>query len=169
MKHIVLVLAMVLSFGLEAADAPSTASKAVSMVTQIPAFLTKVETARGKALTAAEKTAATSVITEGNNTANAIQGKFIGAISKTTGLDAPTLNLLFPNATKSVSNSDLTSKLETKMGKKLGYLEKAAVTSANTLRSNSLDGLKSSLTNGVAQKLGMDPALVTTFLPLLGF
>lgn len=171
MKHVALILAMILSLTVQAAEpAPaSTASQAVNMVTQIPAFLTKIETTRGKALSVAEKAAATTVITEGNNTANGIQTKFLGAVSKASGLDVPTLSLLFPSATQRVSNTDLTGKLEGKMGKKLGYVQKAAVTSANTLRNNSLDGLKTSLTNGVAQKLGMDPALVTACLPLIGF
>lgn len=165
MKTVFAILLTIMISPVHAADATTVPG----MVVQIPAFLTKVESVRGKALTVAEKTAAASIITEGNNTANGIQTKFLGAVSKASGLDVATLGLLFPSTTKSVSNSDLTSKIEAKMGSKLGFMQRTAVTSANTLRNSSLDGLKGTLTNGVAQKLGMDPTLVTGLLPLLGF
>lgn len=161
MKKLLIALALTLPLVVQAAP--------MDMLAQLPAFLAQLDTLRGKALNVTEKTAVTSVVTQGNTTAQSIQGKFLGGVSKATGLDTATLGLLFPSATKSVSNSDLTSQIEGKLGKKLGVLQKAGATSANTLRNNSLDSLKTTLSNGVAQKVGMDPAMVTGLLPLLGF
>lgn len=167
MKKLLIVLALMLPVWVQAA-APA-ASTAMGMLAQLPAFLTQLDILRGKALSVTEKAAVTSVVTQGNTTAQTIQGKFLGGVSKATGLDTATLGLLFPSATKSVSNSDLTSQIESKLGKKLGTLQKVGATSANTLRNNSLDSLKTTLSNGVAQKAGMDPAVVVSLLPLLGF
>lgn len=172
MKKFLVIIALMLPLLVQAASAttPATApNTAMGMLAQLPIFLTRLDTVRGKALTVAEKTAVTGVVTQGNTTVDGIQAKFLGGVSKATGLDTATLGLLFPSATKSVSNSDLTSKIEGKLGSKLGMLQKAGVTSANTLRNNSLDSLKTTLSNGVAQKVGMDPAMVTGLLPLLGF
>lgn len=165
MKKILMMLALALPLYVQA-EATSTA---LGMMAQLPAFLTQLDTVRGKALTVAEKTAVTNVVNRGNTTVNGIQDQFLSGVSKASGLDTATLGVLFPSATKPVSNSDLSTKLEGKMGSKLNLVQKAAVTSANTLRNNSLDGLKTSLSNGVGKKLGMDPALVTSLLPLLGF
>jgi len=172
MKKLLMAMVLMLPLLVQAAApaTPATATNtAMGMLAQLPAFLTQLDTLRGKALSATEKAAVSSVVTQGNTTAQSIQGKFLGGVSKATGLDTATLGLLFPSATKSVSNSDLTSQIEGKLGKKLGMLQKAGATSANTLRNNSLDSLKTTLSNGVAQKIGMDPAMVTSLLPLLGF
>lgn len=148
---------------------PSTTAKAIGMMAQLPAFLTQLDAARGKALTVAEKTAVTSVVSQANSTVNATQNKFLGAVAKTSGLDMATLGVLFPSATKPVNTSDLANKVESKAGAKLNFMQKTALTSAATLRNNSLESLKGSISNSVAQKVGMDPALVTGLLPLLGF
>ncbi|MDQ8036338.1 MAG: hypothetical protein REI12_02885 [Pedobacter sp.] len=152
--------------------APATASTgttAMGMLAQLPAFLTKLDAMRGTALTVAEKATVTEAVTQGNNTVNGIQNKFLGGIASATGLDAATIGAIIPSATKPVSNSDLTSKLESKLGKKLGFMQSSGVKAANSLRNNSLDSLKTSLANGVASKVGMDPALITSMLPMLGF
>lgn len=153
-----------------AAPAAATAgTSAMGMLAQLPAFLTKLDTLRGSALSVAEKATVTDAVTQGNNTLNGIQNKFLGGIASATGLDAATLGAIIPSATKPVSNSDLTSKLESKLGKKLGFMQSTGVKAANSLRNNSLDGLKTSLANGVAAKVGMDPATITSLLPMLGF
>jgi hypothetical protein len=175
MKKVLMMFALALPLYVQAAAtatapaAPTATGAALGMMAQLPTFLTQLDTVRGKALTVAEKTAVTGVVSQANTSLNGIQGQFIGGVSKATGLDAATLGVLFPSATKPVSTSDLTGKVESKMGSKLNFLQKTALTSANTLRNNSLDSLKTNLSNGVAQKLGMDPALVTSLLPLLGF
>lgn len=147
----------------------ATGTSAMGMLAQLPAFLTKIDTLRGKALSATEKATVTEAVTQGSNTANGIQNKFLGGIASATGLDAATLGAIIPSATQPVSNSDLTSKLESKLGKKLGFLQSSGVKAANSLRNNSLDSLKTSLANGVASKVGMDPATITGLLPMLGF
>lgn len=152
------------------APAPASAgTSAMGMLAQLPAFLTKIDTLRGKALSVAEKATVTDAVTQGNTTLNGIQSKFLGGIASATGLDAATLGAIVPSATQPVSNSDLTSKLESKLGKKLGFMQSTGVKAANSLRNNSLDGLKTSLANGVAAKVGMDPATISGMLPMLGF
>ncbi|HEX6592599.1 MAG TPA: hypothetical protein VF050_11415 [Moraxellaceae bacterium] len=152
--------------------APATATTgttAMGMLANLPAFLTKLDALRGQALSVAEKATVTDAVTQGDSALNGIQNKFLGAISTATGLDAGTLGAIIPSATQPVSNSDLTSKLESKLGKKLGFLQSSGVKAANSLRNNSLDSLKTSLANGVASKVGMDPATITSLLPMLGF
>ncbi len=161
-------LLILLSFLLPLSSQAETAQSAGNMLAQLPAFLVKLDTLRGKALTVAEKAAVTNVVTQGNTVVNNTQTTFINTIAKATKLDTATLGLLFPNATQKVSNADLTSKLEGKTGKKLDFVQKASVTAANTLRNNSLDSMKTNLSTGVASKLNMDPALVSSLLPLLG-
>lgn len=147
----------------------STGTTAMGMLAQLPAFLTKLDSLRGKALSATEKATVTEAVTQGNNTATGIQNKFLGGIASATGLDAATIGAIIPSATQSVSNSDLTSKLEGKLGKKLGFFQNYGVKAANSLRNNSLDSLKTSLASGVASKVGMDPTIITGLLPMLGF
>lgn len=151
------------------APAATTGTTAMGMLAQLPAFLTKLDTLRGTALSVTEKATITEAVTQGNNTATGIQNKFLGGIASATGLDAATIGAIIPSATQPVSNSDLTSKLEGKLGKKLGFFQNYGVKAANSLRNNSLDSLKTSLASGVASKVGMDPAIISGLLPMLGF
>jgi len=48
-------------------------------------------------------------------------------------------------------------------------MQSAGVKTANALRNNSLDGLKTTLSDGIARKIGMDPATISGLLPMLGF
>lgn len=180
MRNLSKVLAVVVMGGLlsapvvaattaPAAAPAATGTGAMGMLAQLPAFLGKLDSLRGKALSATEKAAVTDVVTQGNSALDGIQNKFLGGIATATGLDAATLSAIVPSATQPVSNSDLISKLEGKMGKKLGFLKSNGVKAANSLRNNSLDGLKSTLVNGVASKIGMDPATISGLLPMLGF
>ncbi|MGH8492950.1 MAG: hypothetical protein ACRERR_07575 [Moraxellaceae bacterium] len=147
----------------------STGTSAMGMLAQLPAFLNKIDSLRGKALTVAEKATVTDAVTQGNGALNGIQNKFLGGVASATGLDAATLGAIIPSATQPVSNSDLTSKLESKLGKKLGFMQSTGVKAANSLRNSSLDSLKTSLASGVASKVGMDPAIISGLLPMLGF
>lgn len=176
MKKMFLALALTLPLYAQAvttpapAAAPAAANKgAMSMLSQLPAFISKLDALRGKALTVAEKATVSSAVSQGDSTANGIQSQFLGSISKATGVDATALGAMIPSATQGVSTSDLTSKIESKLGKKLGFLQSAGVKSANALRNNSLDGLKTSLSDGIAKKIGMDPATISGLLPMLGF
>ena len=171
MKYLSL-LVLLFSFTAFAADpapAPSASATAVNMVTQVPAFLTQLDKTRGKALTVAEKASVTDLVKKGGDTVNGIQNQFLGTASKASGLDVATMGVLFPSATKPVDTKELTSKVEGKLGKKLGFVQKTALTSANTLRNNSLAGFKTTLSQNVGKQLGMDPVLVEGLLPLLGF
>lgn len=146
-----------------------TSAEAMDMLTQLPAFLTRLDALRGTALSVTEKATVTDVLTQGSNTANGIQGKFLGGVSRATGLDTATLGSIIPSATKPVANTELTSRIESRLGKKMGFLQRGGVKAANTLRNNSLAGLKTSLTDGVARQVGMDPGLISAMLPMLGF
>lgn len=175
MKKIFLALALTLPLCAQAASTPATtaapaaASKsAMSMLAQLPAFMTRLDTLRGKALSVAEKATLSSAVAQGDSTATGIQSQFLGGLSKATGLDAAALGAMIPSATQGVSTSDLTSKIESKLGKKLGFLQSTGVKSANALRNNSLAGLKTSMTEGIAKKIGMDPAMISGLLPMLG-
>ena len=149
--------------------APSTTTASASnMLAQLPAFLSKLDSARGSALTLSEKVVVTGVVTQGDNAVNGIQSQFLGTVSKYTGMDTATLGALFPSATQPVNDGDLNRKLEGKLGSSLSSVQKAGLKTANTLRNNSLDSLKTSMSDGVAKKLGMDPALVSSLMPLLG-
>lgn len=148
--------------------APTAGATAMNMVTQIPAFLKKLDTLRGKALSVTEKAGVTEAVTQGNATLGGIQEKFLGGVSKATGLDSGTLGAIIPSATQPVGNSDLISKIEGKLGKKLGFLQSSGVKAANALRNNSLDGLKTSLAEAVGKKTGLDPQMITGLLPTLG-
>lgn len=144
-------------------------TSAMGMLVQLPAFLTRIDTLRGKALTVAEKATVTDAVSQGDTAVTGIQSEFLGGISKATGLDATTLGAIVPVATQGISTPDLTSKIESKLGKKLGFMQSAGVKTANALRNNSLDGLKTTLSEGIAKKIGMDPATITGLLPMLGF
>lgn len=144
-------------------------TSAIGMLAQLPAFLTQIDTLRGKALTVAEKATVTDAVSQGDTAVTGIQSKFLGGISKATGLDATTLGAIVPVATQGISTPDLTSKIESKLGKKLGFMQSAGVKTANALRNNSLDGLKTTLSDGIAKKIGMDPATISGLLPMLGF
>jgi|GEM_PF-1847768 len=176
MKKLFVVLALTLPLCAHAATstaaAPAAApasTGAMGMLAQLPAFLTKLDTLRGKALTATEKATVTDAVSQGDTAVNGIQAQFLGGISKATGLDTATLGAIIPSATQGVSNADLTSKIESKLGKKLGFIQSTGVKAANALRNNSLDGLKTTLSDGVAKKIGMDPATISGLLPMLGF
>ena len=179
MHHIARHLAaLLLFFALPAAAATTATAPAPSatagttaagLAAQLPAFLKKLDTLRGKALSATEKAGVTDVVTQGNSTLNGVQEKFVGGVSRATGLDAGTLGAILPGATQSVGNADLIGRIEGKLGKKLGFLQGNGVKAANALRNNSLDSLKTSLAEGIGKKTGMDPQTITGLLPMLGF
>lgn len=150
-------------------SAKPAAATPASTVANIAGFISKLEAARGTALSVAEVAAVSSVTGQATAATAAAQNKFLGAVSKTTGLDTAALGMLFPSATQAVSNSDAVATLEGKMGKKLSLVQSAGLKAANTLRSNSLASAKGALINGVAAKAGVDAGTVTALLPLLGF
>ncbi|MDF3030578.1 MAG: hypothetical protein K0R03_1136 [Moraxellaceae bacterium] len=132
-------------------------------------FLSRLESARGTALTTAEKTAVGGAVQQTRSLLDGGQQRFIGAVSQVSGLDPATLGILFPPATQPVSQTDVVAKLESKAGRKLGGIESQAAKAAASLRNNSLASLKTNLAGRVAKEVGMDAAFVEGLLPLLGF
>lgn len=175
MKKIItaLILALPLSaIAATTATAPAaapTVNTAATMVANIPTFLTKLDTLRGKALSATEKAAVTGSLTQSNTLLTGIQNKFMGSLSKASGIEPAVLEAIIPSPAQAISNSDLTKKIESKAGKKLSFLQTGTLKAANALRNNSLAGLKTNVSTGVANKVGMDPAVIESLLPLLGF
>ena len=164
-------VALLLPFAAGAAtSAPvGTGVTTMNMVSQLPAFVKKLDTLRGKALSTTEKAGVTDVVTQGSSTLNDIQAKFISGVAKATGVDGGTLGAILPPATRAVAGTDLVNSIQDKLGKRLGFLQSNGVKAANALRNNSLDGLKSSLAEGISRKTGVDPQMITGLLPVLGF
>ena len=145
----------------------STASSGI--LSNASNFITQLDAARGKALTATENSAVMSILTGSSSAASSIQSTFVNNVAVYTGIDPSILSAAFPSATTAVSDSSLTSTLESKLGQKLTSAQNISVKAANALRNNSLDSIKSSLTNSVASKVGVDATTVSSLLPLLGF
>lgn len=152
-------------------SATAPASGTTATTTQpmnIATFLTRVESARGTALTVAEKSQVTVAAQQTRNMIDGAQQRFLGAVGGAVGLDAATVGLLFPNAAQPVSAPVVQKALESKLGKQLGGFESTAVNAATTLRNNSLTSLKSGLANKVGSTVGLPGETVLALLPLLG-
>ena len=134
----------------------------------IGTFLTRIETARGTALTVAEKSQVTVAAQQTRSLVDGAQQRFLGAVGSTIGLDAATVGMLFPNAAQPVSAPIVQKALESRLGKQLSGYESTAVNAAATLRNNSLTSLKSGLANKVGGTVGLPGETVLALLPLLG-
>lgn len=146
----------------------TTATGTAAQPMNIATFLTRVESARGTALTVAEKSQVTVAAQQTRNMIDGAQQRFLGAVGGAVGLDAATVGLLFPNAAQPVSAPVVQKALESKLGKQLGGFESTAVNAATTLRNNSLTSLKSGLANKVGSTVGLPGETVLALLPLLG-
>lgn len=135
----------------------------------IGTFLSRIEAARGTALTVAEKSQVTVAAQQTRSLLDNTQQKFLGAVGGTVGLDAATVGLLFPSATQPVSQPVVQKALESKLGKKLSGYESTAVGAATALRNNSLSSIKSGLASKVGSAVGLPGETIAAMLPLLGF
>lgn len=145
-----------------------TATGTTAQPMNIATFLTRVEAARGTALTVAEKSQVTVAAQQTRGLIDGAQQKFLGAVGGAVGLDAATVGLLFPNAAQPVSAPIVQKALESKLGKQLSGYESTAVNAATTLRNNSLTSLKSGLANRLGGTVGLPGETVLALLPLLG-
>jgi len=135
----------------------------------IGTFLTRLEAARGTALTVAEKSQVTVVAQQTRGMIDGAQQRFLGAVGGTVGLDAATVGLLFPNTAQPVGQPIVQKALESKLGKQLSGMESTAVSAATALRNNSLSSLKSGLASRVGGAVGLPGETVEALMPLLGF
>lgn len=147
--------------------APTSTAPAAPM--NVSTFLTRIETARGTALTVAEKSQVTVAAQQTRSLVDGAQQRFLGAVGGTIGLDATTVGLLFPNAAQPVSAPIVQKALESRLGKQLSGYESTAVSAATALRNNSLSSLKSGLATKVGGTVGLPGETVLALLPLLGF
>ncbi len=151
------------------APAASSGTGAAVSPASIGTFLSKLESARGTALSTTEKASVSTAVGQTRSLIDNTQNKFLGTVSQFTGLDTATLGVLMPQATQSLSQNDVISKVESKLGRKLGGAESTAAKAATSLRNNSLDSLKSGLADKVGKLVGMDGDTVQALLPLAGF
>lgn len=154
--------------GLLGPSAPAGAAAAPAPGMNLPGFIARLEAARGTALGAAEKAAVGGAVKQTRGLLDAGQQRFIGAVSQVSGLDPVTLGLLFPPANQPVSQVEAVSKLEGRLGRRLGSSEAQAVKAAALLRNNSLSSLRSGLAGKVGSTVGLPGEVVEALLPMVG-
>lgn len=177
MKKILAVLPLTLALTACAVDgllAPSGSTATSGTVAtpsaglNLPAFIGRIEAARGSALGVAEKAAVGGAVQQTRGLLDAGQQRFLGAVSHVSGLDTGTLGILFPPAAQPVSQTEAVSKLEGRLGRQLGGTEAQAVKAAALLRNNSLSSLKSGLAGKVGGMVGLPGDFVESLFPLVG-
>lgn len=150
------------------APASGTAASGTAAPMNLSTFLTRLDSARGTALTVAQKAAVGGAVQETRSLIDGGQQRFLNAVSQVSGLDSATLGAIFPQATQPVSQTDVVNRLESRIGRKLGGSEAQAAKAATILRNGSLESLKSSLATRVGKVAGVDAAFVETLFPLVG-
>lgn len=148
--------------------AAATSAGGVTPAT-VGTFLNKLESTRGTALSVVEKASVVAALGQTRTMIDGAQNKFLGSVSQFTGLDTATLGVLVPQTTQSLSQNDVLSKVESKLGHKLSSTETTAAKAAITLRNNSLSSLKDGLAKQVGKVVGVDGEVVQALLPLAGF
>lgn len=146
----------------------TTAGQPASLPT-LPQFLGRLESARGKALTVTERAAVSGIAVETKGLLNGTQNRFFDVLGQASGINSDAIKLLVPDAAKPIGNSELVSKLESKLGRKLGTADAAMIKTANTLRSGSLESLKDGFADKVGNRTGVGKETVLALMPLLGF
>lgn len=175
MKKLLMVLPVVLGLSgcLLTQGGASTAPAAGGATSTNPAtigtFLNQLEAKRGTALSVVEKAGVAAAMTQTRGMIDGAQNAFLGKISQVSGLDTATLGVLFPQATQSVSQNQVLTAVENKLGKKLAEPQAKLAQTATALRNNSLDSLKNGLANKVGKAVGMDGEVIKALLPLAGF
>lgn len=146
----------------------SASGSAATNTASVGTFLNQLEAKRGAALGVAEKAGVVAAMTQTRSLVDSAQNAFLGKVSAASGLDTNTLGLLFPKATQSVSQNEVLTSVENKLGKKLSEPQAKAAQAATLLRNNSLDSLKSGLASKVGKLAGVDMEVVKAMLPLAG-
>lgn len=136
---------------------------------QAQQFMAAAEAKRGSALTYAEKIQVQGLAGAAKLGLNNAQNSFLNKVGAQVGVSPAIIAALYPEAGQPVSESEAVKRLEARLGKKLTAADQSAVKAATALRNNSVAGLKTSLANGIGNRLGMDGAVVEALLPLLGF
>ncbi|MEL0027929.1 MAG: hypothetical protein VW625_04585 [Perlucidibaca sp.] len=150
-------------------QASSQSGSQVASPSQTQQFMTAVEAKRGSALTLAEKIQLQGLTGAARLSMDNAQNSFLDKIGSQVGLNGAVLASLFPEAGKPVSQSAAVQRLQSKLGKPLSAADTAAVKAATALRNNSVDGLKTSLANGIGARVGMDGQVILALMPMLGF
>lgn len=137
--------------------------------TQAQQFMAAAEARRGSALTYAEKIQVQGLAGAAKLGLNNAQNSFLNKVGAQVGVSPAIIAALYPEAGQPVSESEAVKRLEGRLGKKLSTADQSAVKAATALRNNSVASLRTSLANGIGNRLGMDGATVEALLPLLGF
>lgn len=148
---------------------PATAAAApAGTPLNLSTFLTRLEAARGSALSVTEKAAVGGAMQQTRSLIDAGQQRFLGVIAQASGMDVGTLGVLYPPASQPLSQADAVGKIEAKLGRHLGGTEAQAIKAATQLRNNSLATLKGSLAGRVGSQLGLPREVVESLFPLAG-
>lgn len=152
-----------------AGNSGSNSNVQAASPTQAQQFMTAVEAKRGASLSYAEKIQIQGLAGAAKLGLNNAQNGFLDRVGAQVGLNGAVLAAIFPDAAQPVSESEAVKRLEGRLGKKLTAADQTAVKAAAALRNNSVASLKTSLANGIGNRIGMDGATVAALLPLLGF
>lgn len=147
-----------------AAAAPSPSTTPMNLA----GFLSRLEAARGSALSATERAMVGGAVQQTRGLIDAGQQRFLGVVAQASGMDVGTLGLLYPPATQPLSQADAVGKIEARLGRHLGGTEAKAIQAAAQLRNNSLASLKSSLAGKIGSQLGMPREVVESLFPIAG-
>jgi hypothetical protein len=150
-------------------QASSNNSGTASGIGQTNQFINALEARRGTALSFAEQIEVQGLAGAAHSGLNGLQNGFLNSVAERTGMQPAVIAALLPAASKPLSESSAVARLEGKMGHALSASDQGAVRSATALRNNSLADIKTSLANKVASRTGMDPTVVQSLMPLLGF
>jgi hypothetical protein len=154
--------------GNSVAPASSAPAQSGSSLQNLPVFLNKLDSARGSALSIADRAAVGGIAAETKSVLDNTQNAFIDRVGAATGLGGDALRLIVPSATTPVSDSKLVNGLQAKLGKKLPTADAKVITAANALRNSSLSALKDGFADKVGNVTGVGKDTVTALMPLLG-
>lgn len=152
-----------------AATTSAESTSANNLAEKAPTFISQLEASTHNNLSATDVVAVTQILTQSGGLLTLIKDKFFSALGSITGLDPAVLGVLIPSVTQNIPTSELTSRLESKLGAPLNFIQTQGVSAANSIRNNSLDSVKEKVSESVAQKTGVSNDIVKTLLPSLGF
>ncbi len=134
----------------------------------LPLFLQRLEQARGQSLGVSERAAIGSLAKATADRLEATHDQLFNSLGQSTGVNPAALKLLLPNAVKPMSDEQLLSRLEQKMGRKLADSDGSQVKLANNARNQALKNTLQDFAQDVGRRSGVSPTTVMNLLPVLG-
>lgn len=134
----------------------------------LPQFLHRVEKARGQTLGVGERAAIGSLAQATVERLEASHDQLFASLGRSTGVNPAALKLLLPNTVKPMSDEQLLSRLEQKMGRKLSSSDHAQIRQANSQRNQALSAALQGFASDVSSRSGLQLSTVMNLLPILG-